>query len=448
MSDLVCPFDFRYGSDEMRSIFSRSATLRRLAVVEAAIVGGLEDAGLAPRGCYERILECSSSVAPEEVDAEERRTGHDVAAFASLLGERCGECGKYVHLGATSYDVVDTAWALALRDALAVLKRRMLSLVARLSRLAKEHSGTIMVGRTHGRHALPITLGFKLANYAYELARSYERLCECEKRLTRGKIAGAVGTMAGWMGRGLEVERGALARLGLEPHAISTQIAPRDGFAELVCSLALIASQLDRLALELRELARDEIGEVRLAARRIGSSAMPHKRNPILAERVSGLARLSRGLCASALENVVLMHERDLTNSSLERILVPHALLVVDQMLIDMGAFLDEVEFDEEAMRRNLELSGGALASECLVVKLVTMAGLSRREAYSRVMELISLCSERRETVRDALSRGALDDLLERGEALECLNYSKYLGNARELTERALEYVEEAVRRC
>ncbi len=443
---VVCPLDWRYGSEEMRRLFTVEELVRKYIEVEVAMMAGLEEAGLAPRGCAEALLECSRGLSASEVYAREAVLGHDIASLAYILGEKCGECGRYAHLGATSYDVVDTAWALVLREALGIVRRKLAEVINELSRLAVEHRDTLMIGRTHGQHALPITLGFKLANYVYELSRSYERLRETERRLIRSKISGAVGTMAGWLGRGLLVERAASERLKLEPHAITTQVAPRDGFAELVADLAILASQLDRFALEVRELSRTEIGELYESGARVGSSAMPHKRNPVTAERISGLARIARSLCVAALENVPLMHERDLTNSSSERILVPHALLVADQMLEDALKLLRVLAIDREAMLRNLALTRGAIMTEALVVRLVEK-GVPRHLAHKALVE-VSRTVESGVALEEAVLRHELlSKYLSPEEVREALDPSKYLGNCRELIDRAVEYSRRALER-
>ena len=444
----ICPFDYRYGSKEMRDLLKRENILRRFIEVEAALMKALEEAGFAPRGCYEVLSKCAFSVRPEEVDELEAKLGHDVASLATLIAERCGECGKYVHLGATSYDIVDTAWALIVRDAVELIKKRLRNVIELLMELSMKYRDTLMVGRTHGQHALPITLGFKLANYVYELSRSYERFCELEKRVMRGKVSGAVGTMAAWGVKGPKVEEVALSTLGLRPHAITTQVAPRDGYAELVAVIAILASQLDRLALEVRELSRNEIGELRIAAGRVGSSTMPHKRNPTIAERVSGLARICRALVVTALENIPLMHERDLTNSSSERFLIPHALLTIDQLLIDTHRMLSTLEADEAAMKRNLELSKGTIMAECLMIKLVLKAGMPRHKAHSMLSDLARQALAQGREFRDVVAGSEVGKLLSSEDVEECFNYSKYLGSYDFLISRSLNYAKEVLRRC
>ena len=444
----ICPFEYRYGSKEMKDLLSRRNVLRKFIEVEVALMKALEEAGYAPKGCYEELVECAYTVKPEEVDELEARLGHDIASLATLIAEKCGECGKYVHLGATSYDIVDTGWALVLRDALRIVRSKLRKVIELLIELSIKYRDTLMVGRTHGQHALPITLGFKLANYVYELSRSYERFCDLEKRIVKGKISGAVGTMAAWGGKGPEIEGITLKTLGLEAHAIATQVAPRDGHAELVSAIAILASQLDRLALEVRELARNEIGELYATGGRVGSSTMPHKRNPTIAERVSGLAKISRALVITALENIPLMHERDLTNSSSERFLIPHALLAIDQALNDTHRMLSALGIDENAMLRNLRLSRGTIMAECLMVKLVIKAGMARHKAHSLLSALARKALVECRDFMDVVSGSEVSQLLGREDIEECFNYRKYLGSYKYLINRSLNYAKEVLKRC
>jgi len=443
---ITCVFDWRYGSNEMRNLFGLESIVKRYIDVEVAIMKGLEEAGLAPKGCAEKIRVCAETIKPEEIYERETVLGHDIASLAYILGEKCGECGRFVHLGATSYDIVDTAWALIIRDALAIIKTRLWRVVEKLIEFSKKYENVVMAGRTHGQHAVPITLGFKFANYVYEFSRSLERICECEKRVVRSKISGAVGTMAAWMGKGLIVESTASKELGLEPHTISTQVAPRDGFAELVSNLAILASQLDRFALEVRELSRTEIGEVYEAVKRVGSSTMPQKRNPVTAERISGLAKIARSLTIAALENIPLMHERDLTNSSSERVLIPHIFMVLDQMLVDMEKLLNTIHIDEEAMRKNLLLTKGAIMAEALMVKLVEK-GMARHEAHKLLSELASRVGEE-DFYTILVKDSRVLSYLTTEEIRELMKYENYLGNYRELIHRSISYAQKAKLLC
>ncbi|MEM0340771.1 MAG: adenylosuccinate lyase [Acidilobaceae archaeon] len=441
MEDLKfsCVFEWRYGSQDMRELFTSESMIKRFLQVEVALLAGLEEAGLADRGCSENIAKCVESITAKEVYELETVTGHDIASLAQIAGERCGPCGRFFHLGATSYDIVDTAWTLIFRDALSIVKKRLIEIIDVLSDLALREADTIMVGRTHGQHALPITLGFKLANYVYELSRSLERIADVEKRVIKCKISGAVGTMAAWRDKGLVVEKTTCSKLGLEPHTISTQVAPRDGFAELVSALAILASQLDRFALEIRELSRTEIGELAEGGERVGSSTMPQKRNPVTAERVSGLAKIARSLSIAAFENIPLMHERDLTNSSSERVLLPHLFLIIDQMLLDTKKLLKTLVIDREAMAKNLELTKGAIMAESVMMKLVEK-GVPRHKAHAMVMEVVRK-KKADESFAEALSKDSrISSLLTHEEIREALDYRSYLGSYKQLIFRALEY--------
>ncbi len=443
----VCVFEWRYGSEELRSILSVENLIKTYAYVEYALVKGLAQAGLIPMYCIDEVKKCIEDIDYSKVYAREKEIGHEIASLVEILSKKCGECGKYIHFGATSYDIVDTAWAIIIREALKILRSRLRRVIEKLMDLTLRYRDTLMVGRTHGQHALPITLGFKLANYVYELARSYERLCECEDRVIRGKISGAVGTMASWRGKGLDVEKYALKELGLEPHAITTQVAPRDGLAELVANLAILASQLDRFALEIRELSRPEIHEViECRPRVVGSSTMPHKKNPVIAERICGLARLARSLVITSLENIVLQHERDLTNSSSERVLIPHILLIVDQMLLDTEKLLSVLKIDEDSMRRNLDLLRGSILSEALLLALIRK-GLSRIEAYSIVKEIVESMKPGERFI-EAVKRSKAMEFLSDDDLRVLEDYRLYLGNYRELIDRAMNYANHALERC
>ena len=450
-SDPVCVFEWRYGSEEMRRLLSRSSLVEAMKRVEEALAEALEKAGIAPRGTAASVRAALGKVSAEEVyEAEERETGHDIAALVFLAARRGGEkASRWIHYGATSNDIIDTAWVLVLRDALALLKGRLREIIERLSEMAVETESIVMPGRTHGQHAVPITLGFKLANYVYELARSYERICSAEERLLRVKIAGAVGTMAAWGEKGPAVRAYVAEKLGLTHHPITTQVAPRDGYAELASALAILASQLDRLATEVRELARPEILEVwedRGGA--VGSSAMPQKANPVTAERISGLARAIRGLVTGFLENIVLWHERDLSNSSFERYAIPHLLLAADQMLIDTSKLLERLRYSPERMWKNLERTMFTSTTEALLNALVK-SGLPREDAYRLAREASRKALEERKPLWEAASEIAeIASRLGEDELEQLLDPRSYLGSAHELIHEALDYAENALNRC
>jgi len=438
----VCPLEWRYGTKEMRRILSNIYSY--YVKVEVALLYGLSKAKIIPIEVNVKDLEKKvKGIDLSKVSELERISGHEIDALVQLLSEALGEYGAYVHLGATSNDIIDTAWALMLRDALSIIKDKLSRIIRTLIDMSLRYKNTLMIGRTHGQHALPITLGFKLANYVYEFSRSLERIMDVEKRVIRGKISGAVGTMAAWRDKGLLVEKYTLSYLGLEPHIISTQVAPRDGFAELVSVLAILASQLDRFAIEVRELMRPEIHELLEGTPSlVGSSTMPHKRNPITSERISGLAKVMRSLTIVALENIPLWHERDLTNSSSERIIIPHALLIVDEMLKCMIKLLNSLIVDGGSMRKNLELLNGITLSEAIMIKLVEK-GVPRLKAHRHLINLVKESYTTSKLFKELLlSDEFIAKYLTKEEIENLLKPENYLGVYDKLIERAIQYAE------
>ncbi len=443
----ICPLDFRYGSEEMRRIFGRENIIRKMLEVELALSKALEDIGIAPKGSYDKLLKCIYNVRPEDVDRYEEILGHEIVALLNAVKDACGESANYIHYGATSNDVIDTAWSLLIRDALEIVKRKLIANIKVMIELIQKFKDLVMVGRTHAQHALPITLGFKLANYVYELTRSLERITSAEVRVVRGKMAGAVGTMAGWRGRGLEVENAVMSELGLHPHLITTQVVPRDGFAEMVSILAILASQVERFGIEVRELMRPEILELAEGGvGRIGSSTMPHKTNPVECEKLSGLARVLRGFLIPSFENIPLWHERDLSNSSAERILIPHSFVLIDEVLDTLHEVLLGLKVFPENIGRNLKLSKGVIMAESLMLKLIDR-GLSRFEAYKLAMGLASRArSKGIDLFDEILNDGTVLTYLSVNEVRETLNYDNYLGNYKELVDRTIKYAEDVMK--
>jgi adenylosuccinate lyase len=339
--------------------------------------------GSVPAESVETIRARASTPTPQRVAEIERITNHDVAAFVDAVAEGLGAEGRWFHYGLTSSDVLDTALSLAVQDAgrlvLEGVDRALLTVIER----AEEYRHTLTIGRTHGVHAEPTTFGLKLAGWAFELARDRRRLAQAVDGLRVGKLSGAVGTYASTTP---EVERIACEALGLEPAPTSTQVLQRDRHAELLTSLAVLASSLERFALEVRNLARTEVREVEepFASGQKGSSAMPHKRNPIVAERICGLARVVRGYAVTGLENVALWHERDISHSSAERVILPDAFLAVDYMLDRFAWLVEGLVVRSERMRANLEATGGLFFSQRLLLALVD-SGLARDDAYRSV---------------------------------------------------------------
>jgi len=367
----------------MARIWSDEGKLARWLDVELAALAGWAEVGAVPAEAVAEIAAKAEPPTPERVAEIEAVTHHDVAAFVDAVSEELGEEGRWFHYGLTSSDVVDTALALQIRDAgaliLAGLERAFVSVVAR----AEEQRETLQIGRTHGIHAEPTTFGLKLAGWAFELDRNSTRLGRALEGMRVGKLSGAVGT---YSATDPEVERAACERLGLEPAPSSTQILQRDRHAELLSTLAIVAASLEKFALEIRHLARTEVAEVQepFGQGQKGSSAMPHKRNPVVAERICGLARVVRAAATVGLENVALWHERDISHSSAERVVVPDAFLALDYMLDRFGWLVEGLVVRPERMRRNLESSHGLFFSQRLLLALVE-SGLTRDEAYRLV---------------------------------------------------------------
>ncbi len=369
----------RYSTPEMRNLWSPENKTQRWLDTEIAVCDGLEHFGQIPAGTTQKIKDGATFDLARMAELE-KETRHDVMAFVKNVAENLGEEGRYVHYGVTSYDIVDTALALLLKDAAAQIIDRAKALREVIRTRAREHKDTIMIGRTHGIHAEPITFGFKLATWLDEMNHNIVRLENAQKSVAVGKISGAVGTHANISP---EVEAYVLEGLGLGVAPISTQIIARDRHAELMSALAITASSLERFATEIRNLARTEIREVQeyFAQGQKGSSAMPHKRNPWNCETVSGLARIVRGNLGALLESMATWHERDLTNSSVERIVLPDTTILVDWMLWKFANILETLIVYPENMQRNLKLMGDLVCSEQIMLSLIA-TGLSREEAY------------------------------------------------------------------
>jgi adenylosuccinate lyase len=373
----------RYARPEMRRIWSEEGKLARWFEVELAALDAWAELGVVPAADVSAIRSGAAPPTPERVAEIEQTTDHDLAAFVDAVAEQVGPEGRWFHYGLTSSDVVDTALALQIRDAGGLIVQGIDTAVASVVRRAEEHRHSICIGRSHGIHAEPTTFGWKLAGWAFELDRARDRVRRAVDGCRVGQFSGTVGTYAAI---DPEVERLACERLGLEPEPVSTQVIARDRHAELLSTLALAATSLDRFATEVRHLARTEVREVEepFATGMKGSSAMPHKRNPKVAERISGLARVVRGTAVVGLENVPLWHERDISHSSAERIVIPDAFLALDYMLDRFRWIVDGLVVYPERMVRNLWASHGLFFSHRLLLALVER-GLDRAAAYRLV---------------------------------------------------------------
>ncbi len=372
----------RYSLPEMAAVWGEERKLAVWQEIEALVADAWAELGVAPAGAGEAIRK-APAVAPGEWRERERVTGHDLAAFVDLLAAGTEEHGGWVHYGLTSSDVVDTAQAVVLNEAAGLLLDRVKALFEAVKRRAVEHRATVMVGRTHGIWAEPTTFGLKLASWAFELARDHRRLATAREAVAVGKISGAVGTYAHVPPA---VERYVCEHLALEVEPASTQVVARDRHAEFLAAVALTGASLERFATEVRHLQRSEVGEVRepFGKGQKGSSAMPHKRNPILSENVTGLARLLRGYAQAGLENVALWHERDISHSSVERVALPDACLVLDFALHRMTRVVEGLVVEAARMRANLDATRGLVFSQAVLLALVE-EGLGRDDAYRLV---------------------------------------------------------------
>jgi adenylosuccinate lyase len=392
----------RYTLTAMGEIWSDTARFERMLLVELAVARAQATRGLIPAEALAAI-EGRARVDLERIAEIEKSTDHDVIAFVSQVAEAVGPQGRYLHLGLTSSDVVDTALALQLQAAGVRLLGDADRLVAVLVTRARAEADTVMMGRTHSVHAEPTTFGLKLAGWAFEIDRGRTRLAAAVDEIGTGKISGPVGT---YSHLGPEIEAEVLAELGLHVDPVSTQIVQRDRHAALLTSIAILGGSLERIATEIRNLQHTEIGEVQepFKAGQKGSSAMPHKRNPILSERIAGLARLLRGYAHTAMEDQPLWHERDISHSSAERVILPDSTIVLDYMLVRMAGLIDGLVVRSERMRENIVRGLGLHASSRVLLALVEKGGLAREEAYAIVQRASMRAADERSPLRDLLA--------------------------------------------
>jgi adenylosuccinate lyase len=418
----------RYVLPEMAAVWSDDARLGHWLEIEILVAEALAGLGFVP-DADAREIRASASFDAERVAEVERVTRHDVAAFVQVVAASVGPAGRWVHFGLTSSDVLDTGLALQLRDASHLLLERLERLLAAAKRIALTDRDIVMAGRTHGVVAEPTSFGHKVALWAFELNRDRDRLRRAREAVSVGAISGAVGTYAQVDPR---IEEEVCAKLGLRAAEASSQIVARDRHAELMGALAITASTLDAIATEIRHLARTEVREVQepFTIGQKGSSAMPHKRNPVRCERVTGLARVIRGNLQAALENTVLWHERDISHSSAERVILPDSTIALYFMLSEMLEVLEGLEVYPERMRENLQVGGGLAFSQNVLLALVD-AGLARDEAYAIVQTAAAAAWDEGASFRDLLAAdtrvrerigGRLDELFDPVAALRNLD--------------------------
>ena len=426
----VHPIDYRYGSREMREIFEEETRLQLMLDVEAALSRAHADLNHIPKEAAEEISKKANTriVKIERVKEIEEETKHDIMAMVKALAEKC-KYGGYVHLGATSNDINDTATALQFKMALNIVLKDLEELKEILKRLTEENIDRVCIGRTHGQHSIPTTYGMKFGIFLDETKRNIERIKRAKENI-RGKMSGAVGTMASF-DDGINIQKLVGKYLNIKMAEISNQIVQRDIYAEIICSLAILASTLDKIALEIRNLQRTEIMEIAEAfgKKQVGSSTMPHKRNPITSEKICGLARVIYSNVFPALLNNPLWHERDLTNSSCERVIIPETFVLIDEMLKGMKKTLENIVFYPENIEKNLELLKGRNMAEAVMIKLVKK-GHDRQKAH----ELLRIIAQKKGDFKENLIKNeTVRKYLNEREIEEALNPERYIGSAVEI---------------
>lgn len=439
---LSCPLDFRYGRAQMKAIFSEEGKLERLLAVEASLSRAHAYVGNIPADAAHEISRAALSgrVTPARVHEIEAEIRHDLMAVVKALTEVCaGEAGKYVHLGATSYDIIDSANALMFRDGLKLLEEGLLELEDALAKLARDHRSTVMMGRTHGQAAVPMTFGLKMAVFLLETHRHLARLEEMTGRVVVGKMAGAVGSSAGLGQKAFEIAEFVARDLGIGMEDGPTQIVQRDRYNELFAWMANVATSLEKFATEVRNLQRSEINEVAEGfdrAKQVGSSTMAQKRNPVKSEKISGLARVVRSNLTPAYENAIQWHERDLANSSAERFLIPHAFVLLDEIVRDAVDVFTKLDVYPEQMRANLDANPHVMA-ESIMLKLVEK-GLGRQDAH----EVVRRASMTGKPFAEALlAEPDVTKRLQPEEVRSVLDPANYTGMSEATVDRALKTV-------
>ncbi|NLN75237.1 MAG: adenylosuccinate lyase [Armatimonadetes bacterium] len=424
----------RYSLPDMKAIWSERNKYQTWLDVELAVCEAQEKAGKIPAATTDK-LRASANFSVERIEEIERETHHDLIAFVKCVTENLGDEGKYVHYGVTSYDIEDTATALRMKQACDLIIDDLDKLLEALAKLARQHKMTPMIGRTHGVQAEPITFGFKMAVHYSQFQRDLLRLKEAREQISVGKISGAVGIFGNI---GPDQEEMVCERLGLKAAPISTQIIQRDRHSAVLLPLAILASSCENIATEMRNLQRTEILEVQemfLPGQR-GSSAMPHKRNPWRFESICGLARVVRANAIPAMENIVSWHERDLTNSAAERVIIPDTFLAVDFMVQSLTRQLDRLEVNQDNMKRNLEMMGQLVFSEHVLLALI-QKGMTREEGYKVCQRNAAKCWDDNVSFREALEQdGDVKRLLSSQDLDDCFDLHHHLRNVDRVFER------------
>ncbi|MBC2696965.1 MAG: adenylosuccinate lyase [ANME-2 cluster archaeon] len=433
----IHPIEFRYGTAEMKQVWSEESKLIKLLQVEAALARAEADVGMIPGDAADTIAAAVDCVKLERVNEIEDEIHHDMMAVVMAMSEQCGTAGKWVHFGATSNDMLDTQLALQIKESIALLRSKTIAVRDALVEMADKHKTTVCVGRTHGQIGVPTTYGLRFAVWASEMDRHLTRLDELEPRAAVGQMTGAVGTQAAFGADGIEVQRRTMEYLGLGSVEVSTQIIQRDRHAEFVMWMANTVTTLDKICVEFRSLQRSEIAEIEesFGKKQVGSSTMPHKRNPIKSEQVCGLARIVRAMVEPELLNNTLWDERDLTNSSCERVIFPETCVLTDHILKLAEGIIANLRFFPENIKRNLELMGGLNMGEAVMIELAKR-GVGRQEAHEIVRTSAMEARESGRHMKEVLmSRPEVTEFISAGEIEGVMDPEGYIGTAVEQVE-------------
>jgi adenylosuccinate lyase len=436
----VHPIESRYGTPEMRAVWSEDNRYRCILSAEVALARAGARHGLLPPKAAEAIAAAADRASLARAKEIEAEIGHDMMAIVKSLAEVSGEAGGWVHFGATSNDMLDTATGLQLRDSLVLLDQKLRALLRVLLDRAQATRTLVCAARTHGQIGVPTTYGLRFAIWASEVARHLERLSEILPRVAVGKLTGAVGTQAALGEKGMEVQEAMMKLLGIPAVDVANQVIPRDRYAEYIMFLAGVATTLDKIGIEIRTLQRTEIAEVEEAfgKKQVGSSTMPHKRNPVKSEQVCGLARVVRAAVEPALQNNTLWDERDLTNSSCERVILPEATILADHILQVMTLVLEGLTINRKNVRRNLSLLGGVPLAESVMVEL-TRRGMGRQEAHEVLRESSMQALAGEKTLASVLAGNRkVTALIPRKEIEALLEPERYIGTAPEQVDRLI----------
>ena len=441
----INPVETRYRT-ELAELFTEDKKLEYWLKVEAELAKAHAKLGNIPQDAAEEIYKKAnlSYVKLNRVKEIDNEIHHDLMAMVKALSEQCeGSAGKYVHLGATSYDIEDTATALQLREALTYIRNSLKNLLTALIKVIEDKKQLVCIGRTHGQHAIPTTYGMRFSVWAYEIDRHLDRLKETLDRISYGKMSGAVGTMASFGEKGIEIQNYIMKELDLLPALITNQIIQRDRHAEVIFLTTLIGQSLAKISRQFRVLQRNEIAEMfePFKKSQVGSSTMPHKRNPHKSERICSLARVLKSNVITALDNIVLEDERDLTNSANERIIFAENFILLDFMINQLTKNIEEVEFDELKIEENLNLTKGAVLSEKIMVNLVEK-GIGRQEGHEILRNAAIKAKKENRLLKEILIENAkIKEVFTKTEIDALLNPHKYLGKAVEQTENLLKFL-------